>query len=366
MESLFPCVLRVRLFLVVVKNKRVMRFLLALVLFLLPFLSKGQLAWDYPTIDFGIIKEDSGIVTRVFNFKNLGDKNVGINRVITSCGCTRVGGYKRNIKPGSKDSLVVAYNPIGRPGAFNKLVKVITSDSVYSLHIVGNVIPSALTVKNRFPDRRGILALSSGIQSFEDIELYQRKSIRFFGCNLSDKTLPLSIEDLPRGASYSFYPDTVAAGNVFSASITLKVDTADFGMHRYYPVLVAGEERTVLEMTATIVAPPTYDVSCYAACRIDADRITFSDFGRYERAVADLVLENEGRADLVIKGIASNCEAVSAVNAFPMTIKPGEKARLELVLDVSKESKSVLNDILIIYTNDPKSPNRRVRLVGSK
>lgn len=343
-----------------------MKTLFAFLLAFIPFLSFAQLEWENPTLDFGTIKEDAGVATRVFVFTNTGEENISLNRVVTSCGCTTVKNAKRVIRKGVSDSLAVAYNPIGRPGAFNKLVRVITSDSIYSLYIVGNVIPSEITVKNRFPIKKGSLALSGGIMAFEDVELYQRKSVRFFGCNLSDKTLPLRIEGLPHGASYSFYPDTVASGNVFSAAVTFMADTTDFGMRRFYPVLVAGEEQIEMEMSATIVAPHDYDVSCYAECRIGADRISFPDFGKSERAVADLVLENVGKADLVVKGIASDCENVSSENAFPMTVKSGGKTRLKFALDAKNENKSILNNIVVIYTNDPRIPNRRVRLVGTK
>ena len=111
--------------------------------------------------------------------------------------------------------MTVAYNPVGRPGSFNKLVKVLTTDSVYQLRIIGNVIPSEMTVKNRFPVKNGSLALSNGIMTFDEVALGQRKSVRFFGCNLSEKALPLALEGLPKGASYSFYPDTVAKEAMF-------------------------------------------------------------------------------------------------------------------------------------------------------
>ena len=343
-----------------------MRVLVAFLLVLIPFLSEGQLVWNNPTIDFGTIREDDGIATRFFTFKNSGVKNVAIERIISSCGCTTVKNYNNVVKKGVSDSLTVAYNPVGRPGSFNKLVKVITADSVYQLRIIGNVIPSEMTVKKRFPVKKGSLALSNGIMTFDEVALGQRKSVRFFGCNLSEKTLPLALEGLPKGASYSFYPDTVAAGNVFSIAVTFMPDTADFGIHHYSPVIIAGEERLALDMSVTVVAPSAYEVSGLAECRLLNDRITFADYGGQEFAKAYLSVENVGKADLFVKGIVSDCETVSAVNAFPMTVKPGEKAMIEFALDVKKENKSILNNILVIYTNDPKAPNRRVRLVGSK
>ena len=43
---------------------------MAFLLVLIPFLSEGQLVWSNPTIDFGTIREDDGIATRFFTFKN--------------------------------------------------------------------------------------------------------------------------------------------------------------------------------------------------------------------------------------------------------------------------------------------------------
>ncbi|MBQ0119975.1 MAG: DUF1573 domain-containing protein [Bacteroidales bacterium] len=77
--------------------------------------------------DFGVIKEDGGPVSHVFEFTNTGDKPLIIVEATASCGCTRPEYTTKPIKPGKKGKIKVTYSPLGRPGAFRKTVKVKTN-----------------------------------------------------------------------------------------------------------------------------------------------------------------------------------------------------------------------------------------------
>jgi hypothetical protein len=62
-----------------------------------------------------------------------------------SCGCTKPVYPTDPIKPEKKGKLKVTYNPSGRPGEFNKTIKVRTNapkSKRVSLKITGTVIPA--------------------------------------------------------------------------------------------------------------------------------------------------------------------------------------------------------------------------------
>ncbi len=95
--------------------------------------------------DFGVIKEDGGPVSHVFEFTNTGDKPLIIVEATASCGCTRPEFTTKPVKPGKKGKIKVTYSPLGRPGAFRKTVKLKTNASdprAVTLIIEGTVTPA--------------------------------------------------------------------------------------------------------------------------------------------------------------------------------------------------------------------------------
>lgn len=94
--------------------------------------------------DFGNIKEDGGPVTTEFAFVNTGDTPLVIISATASCGCTHPKYPTDPIKPGGKGVIKVTYLPKGRPGEFNKSIKVRTNAKnakKVTLRISGVVIP---------------------------------------------------------------------------------------------------------------------------------------------------------------------------------------------------------------------------------
>ena len=92
--------------------------------------------------DFGTIKEADGPVSYSFEFTNTGNEPLVIINVNASCGCTRPEYSKEPIRPGKKGEIKVTYNPAGRPGEFDKEVKIRTNGNKRPiLRITGVVVP---------------------------------------------------------------------------------------------------------------------------------------------------------------------------------------------------------------------------------
>lgn len=94
--------------------------------------------------DFGYIAENGGPVTHIFEFVNTGTAPLVIVSATASCGCTRPSYPMEPIAPGKKGKIKVTYLPQGRPGEFDKTVKVRTnakSSKKFALKIKGTVVP---------------------------------------------------------------------------------------------------------------------------------------------------------------------------------------------------------------------------------
>lgn len=103
---------------------------------------ESQIKFVEAVHDFGKIKEDGGPVSYEFEFVNTGDGNLAILEATAQCGCTRPEYPKNLIAPGKKNKIKVTYNPIGRPGPFEKVVTVKTNGKPRKarLKITGEVI----------------------------------------------------------------------------------------------------------------------------------------------------------------------------------------------------------------------------------
>lgn len=100
------------------------------------------MTFETKTHDFGTIKEANGPVTCDFEFTNTGNEPLVIISATASCGCTRPNYPKEPIKPGKNGKITVTYNPKGRPGEFDKSIKIRTNGNKRPiLKITGVVIP---------------------------------------------------------------------------------------------------------------------------------------------------------------------------------------------------------------------------------
>ena len=110
--------------------------------------AQGVLTFEKTTHEFGDVKETGGPIAVDFKFKNSGDQPIIISNVQASCGCTTPDWTKTPVGPGQTGFIKAQYNPLGRPGQFNKSMTV-TSNATEGTTVVfikGNVVPDAATV----------------------------------------------------------------------------------------------------------------------------------------------------------------------------------------------------------------------------
>ena len=101
-----------------------------------------QITFETKSHDFGTIKESDGVAECVCEFQNTGDEPLVLLDVRTSCGCTTPSYPSDPIAPGVKSKIKVSYNPAGRPGEFERTVKIFTNAKKrITLKLSGIVVP---------------------------------------------------------------------------------------------------------------------------------------------------------------------------------------------------------------------------------
>jgi len=93
--------------------------------------------------DFGMFRTQDTLV-HYFVYKNTGTVPLVIQKVETSCGCTRATFSKKPLAPGATDSIRVAYDGNGfSQGTFIKGCDIYSNtDTVYHLRIRGYYLPN--------------------------------------------------------------------------------------------------------------------------------------------------------------------------------------------------------------------------------
>ena len=107
-------------------------------------MAESLITFTSKTHEFGNVKENGGPVTAKFEFVNDGDTPLVIISANATCGCTRPKYPTDPVKPGGKGVIKVTYLPKGRPGEFEKTVKVRTNSKKNKkvvLKISGVVVP---------------------------------------------------------------------------------------------------------------------------------------------------------------------------------------------------------------------------------
>ncbi|MCT4583185.1 MAG: DUF1573 domain-containing protein [Flavobacteriales bacterium] len=88
------------------------------------FAQQGTIVFDRVLHDFELIEEERGVVITEFRFTNTSKEKFRVVETKSSCACATMGVSKEEIAKGDTISLMVAYDPTGLPGKFNKSIEV--------------------------------------------------------------------------------------------------------------------------------------------------------------------------------------------------------------------------------------------------
>ncbi len=98
-----------------------------------PAATGPRIAVEPPSFDFGKAVQQKTL-QKEFSIRNLGDADLLLDSVTTSCGCTVADGYNKLVKPGSSTHMLVSLQTRTSTGKLQKSVLIKSNDPTKGLY----------------------------------------------------------------------------------------------------------------------------------------------------------------------------------------------------------------------------------------
>lgn len=334
---------------------------------------EAGIVWLAKHYDFGLMKEAAGPKEGNVAFVNMGPDEVVVTDAKPSCGCTGVFFPDEPISPGDTAVISFVYNPKGRPGKFDKSIRVyIGENEVHRIGISGNVLGTPESLSLFYPVEAGSLRLSE--PSVGGGEMTHGSTHTFFVnvynqapdsispvVECSDPALTVSLSEPRLGpgdiASLSFFFNSrkVAETGDVEIPVTLRSDSESedtliipFRI-RVTPDFSRLSTEEVDRGPRCYVAPSTIDLGIVGAARHE-----FS-----------FLIENQGKSPMRVIRISSPTgQPKIELDKKPDKIKAGKSATVHAGVDLSSVSPGPFRIPIEVSTDDPLHPARKISLVG--
>ncbi|PKP40603.1 MAG: hypothetical protein CVT95_13435 [Bacteroidetes bacterium HGW-Bacteroidetes-12] len=323
--------------------------------------------------NFGIIKEEAGVVSHTFEFTNIGNAPLIITRVASSCGCTVSEWPKEPLLPGVKGYIKTSYNPKGRPGPINQSITVYSNATLSGdvLTLRGQVMPREKTIEEIYRRKIGELGVSNSHISLGNVLVDQTKTDTLKVYNFGSSPLSITLEMVPKHITILQKPEKLEPnekGNIVFSFDANKVNDWGFVLNR---IRLKINDENLNGNTISISANIEEDFSSLSEKELaNAPQISFvdiqKDFGNVNEGDViehEFVFTNTGKSDLIIRKIKASCGCTTAAPKLSV-IKPGEQSSLSASFRTAgftgRQSKTIT-----VITNDPVRSTMVLRLSGS-
>lgn len=332
----------------------------------------AEVRWLATTHDFGAFDEDMGPVSCEFTFVNDGSEPIAITAARASCGCTSPTYSREAVAPGDSGTIVVTYNPAGRPGRFEKSVAVDFSEPQpkLRLYIKGTVVGSAGSVAQRFPvECADGLQLAKPVAMIGDVKKGELRTVFLQGYNRSTEPLSPKAANLPPYLDVMTTPEVVPPGEQFSLVFYMRSDKC--------PLYGLVSDTIRIETGRGAGCP----LAVTAVVREDFSKLTDKqmrkspiahlasetlDFGRLDEDVTTrtVAIKNLGKSPLELRRVYSADPGIT-VTTSATTLKPGKEAEVSVTVDRRQLRGALLNARVSVIANDPITPVQTLRVVGT-
>ena len=329
--------------------------------------------FENKSYDYGDLQEDIKYATHRFEFTNIGNQDLLINNVVSSCGCTVPTWTREPVPPGGKGYIETKYETINRLGKFKKTVSVYTNSqtaSVLFLDIEGNVIrPQSTVIGAAAPETIGGLFFDKGSVVFEPLydNRIDTQYIKLQNTTLYTTTFtPLNPDDYPKYITIQNFPNTLEPKEFAKIRVIIDGKQAPgygFGAFQV-PVLSDNVVMPAMGLNITYSRKqyfPKYNAKQLALQPKINIKNPMHDFGQQtsgDYLYCNYEFTNTGKKELEIKQVSADCACFRL--KFPkMKIAPGEKITVQGIFDtVTKNGSKTIGCEII--TNDPTSPSKWV------
>lgn len=338
---------------------------------------KADIKWLENSYDFGSFKEIAGPRTGSVRFVNTGDAPTIINRVRTSCGCTDSSYTEGLIAPGDTATVSFTYDPAGRPGRFEKTVKVYVGkeEKPKVIHISGTVIGRPESLQKWYPVEVGPLRLSEKILTTGEMTYGQSRHIFLQGYNQSPDTIYPSWKHNSPGISMSISDKRVAPGDGVTMGIYFSSKNEPGPGRITYPIEITADSRKpdsekitiefIAEVKPDLKGVTGADISKAPLLNIAPASIDLGKVKGNKPLQFKLTLTNIGMSTLDIKRIYSRDDRVR-IKRWPMRLSPRKKGDCEGIILIGDFQPGPFRIRIETVSNDPLNPIVGTDITGIK
>ena len=327
-------------------------------------------------VDFGHINENDGIVTRSFTITNTSTKEITISEIVSTCDCTVADYQDVRIAPKESFEVKVSYNPLNRPGRFDRPLFIFVEgyDEPFEIEIMGRVTPRERTVEEiYFYDMGHGLRLDNTFAGFSYIEHGKDYEERIALYNSSERTMRLRLKHIARsGAIKVKCPKRVAPHTSADIKFSYELPSSSkrYGaLDDRFEVNANGKKCTYTLSTHGIAVDnfDFYDDILSPRAEYSKKIIKFGDVNSEALPLsATLTITNRGEAPLIIRDVRCSCQEVECTLKAGTSVEPGATLATEIRLMPKKSRpKGAFSAQVAIVTNDPLSPYQVIRVTAT-
>ncbi len=336
--------------------------------------SHADILWLEKDYDFGLMKEEAGPKTGKSRFINNSPEEISITGVRPSCGCTQASYTHDPIAPGDTAVISFTYDPKGRPGRFQKSVRVYVGDKdTYIIRINGNVLGTPQSLSKLYPIENGALRLSETLVAVGDVTHGTTRHFFINGYNQSSDSITPVITCTNPALSVSASQDRVGPGDIVTYGLYFNSrGIFEMGIVDIPVKISVNDGKTENTVTVSLTANVTPDFSRLTKeevndgprCYLLPDRM---DLGILKKEAKNpefkFVIRNEGKKEMRIMRVYAPSGKLK-ISRFPTRLNAGKAGEAEGELLLKDIAASPFNIKIEVITDDPLHPVRIFHLVG--
>lgn len=319
--------------------------------------SQAKIKFELTRYDFKEIKEEEGLATTIFKFENVGNKPLLIGSVKASCGCTTPIWSRDSVQPGYFGFIKVEYNPLGRPGVFQKDIIVETNGSpaVQKLTILGKVTPRPKGPEDYYPFEEGALRYRTNHLTYGSIEDDETKIESTVLYNQGKQTIKFSKSGskIPNHLSPKMSKNELAPGDTLTLWVEYNAaERKEYGFVFDNIFLLTNDQEQQMKrinISADIKEHfSSEEKSNPAKANLSTLSVDFGDIIEGEMPTKIIELKNTGKSPLIIRKFSAACSCITLESCE--NVQPNESCELKITFnsrgrvgDFEKEATLILN-----------------------
>lgn len=337
--------------------------------------AKAEIEWLATEYDFGVMKEVLGPQTGQVKGVNRGPDPTYISQVRPSCGCTGASFTEDVLLPGDTATVTFTYNPAGRPGRFEKTVKVFEGrDNVLTtVWIRGTVIGEPASLEADYPVVAGPLRMSRDAVDMGDVRQGTARHAYVKLYNMGETPLTPRVTGGCPGVELELATKQILPGDVGTFSIYLNtIEMTQCGeIDCVYDIAPSADSEQTMQLA--VRANVTPDLTALDAKALDKapqvsvnpGMIDLGDVSGHGTVAWTLSIGNTGKKTLRVAGVNGDNNTVR-VKRRPAEVRPGKSDKAEGTVNVGTLPDGPFRLYIDIVTDDPVHPVVRIPVTGVK